>query len=291
MNATATRPNRREEREREIAEKKPNSYFTEVTPEMAEEWLKSSNIRKIRSAKVEQFRRDMLAKKWRPTGQAIHFNQRGKLIDGFHRLTACVLAGVNFPALIAENMPDESLGAIDRGSPRSLADHLRWKGETDVQVLAAVIRLSWMWDHGYLESYEWAFMTPTLEEVMAWFEENRSVREGVAIANKLRKPPLYMLPSVSGAFYWRAHPRFPEELDAFLHQLAEGQGLEIGNPVLAYRRLLANQRAEPGARDQRRSLAELLKTFGHWKEGRSTKTIIWKAGVEKFPQLDAQEEE
>ena len=61
------------------------------------QWLWKENRalgRRLRAAKIEQFRRDMLAGKWRLTGQAIHFNVRGQLIDGFHRLTACVAAGV-----------------------------------------------------------------------------------------------------------------------------------------------------------------------------------------------------
>ena len=291
MNTTATRPNRKEQREQEISERQPNSYFAKVTPEMAEEWLKASNIRKIRPGQVEKFRRDMIAGHWRLTGQAIHFNKRGTLIDGFHRLTACVAAGVPFPTLIAENMPEDALGAIDRGAPRSLADHLRWKGETDTPVLGAVIRLSWLWEKGYLESYEWAFQTPTLEEIMAWFTEHPELREGVPVAKKMRKPPLYMLPSVSGTFWWKAHEFYPEESASFIKQVADGQNLELGNPILAYRRLLANQRADPGRSEQRECLAAAIKTFNWWRLGRSTKTILWRGAVEKFPKLTATEED
>ena len=61
----------------------------EVTPELAEEWLKNrAPNRKLRGTVVDSYASDMSAGRWRLTHQGIAFDEAGRISDGQHRLAA-----------------------------------------------------------------------------------------------------------------------------------------------------------------------------------------------------------
>lgn len=94
-----------------------------VTPAMASKWLKSNSEsnRKIAWQRVESFVNDIRAGKWLLTHQPICFDKNGMLIDGQHRLTAVIQAGVAARMFVATNPKAQFNDPIDRGSPRTVA--------------------------------------------------------------------------------------------------------------------------------------------------------------------------
>jgi hypothetical protein len=69
-----------------------------VTPEMAREWLDANTGVPFNSQphKVDQYARDMASGHWPLTGEGIRFDEADQLVDGRHRLRACVKSGVPF---------------------------------------------------------------------------------------------------------------------------------------------------------------------------------------------------
>lgn len=96
-----------------------------ITPEMAKMFLKTSQgNRGIRAkTKLMAYRKDMERGAWLYNGDAIRFTYEGVLVDGHHRLTACVESGCSFESDIV-SIPEESIGTMDKGAPRSTADNL-----------------------------------------------------------------------------------------------------------------------------------------------------------------------
>lgn len=94
-----------------------------VTPEMAESWLKANTRnRKCRKSRVKIYARDMAAGNWKFSTQGITFGTDGSLIDGQHRLSAVVVAGVPIAMVVWFNVPPTSRSVIDIGAPRSFSD-------------------------------------------------------------------------------------------------------------------------------------------------------------------------
>jgi hypothetical protein len=58
------------------------------------------------------------------THQGIAFDEEGRLMDGQHRLTACVETGIPIHVMVTFNMPWAVFEALDNGRIRSVADHL-----------------------------------------------------------------------------------------------------------------------------------------------------------------------
>lgn len=110
----------------------------EVSPEMAEAWLAGQKKnRKIRRRHVEALKRDMLRGDWRLTGQGISVDSEGCLIDGQHRLTAVVEAGVGVPMFVFSGFAAELQSSMDLGAVRSVAEMLGMEGAVNCNVLVS----------------------------------------------------------------------------------------------------------------------------------------------------------
>jgi hypothetical protein len=82
-----------------------------VTPEMARAWLdKNAANRKIRPSKVDVYKADMLAGRWRGGDGMLKLDHLGNVINGQHRLTAFLESGLPFIWLLVQ---------VDEGDSRS----------------------------------------------------------------------------------------------------------------------------------------------------------------------------
>lgn len=111
-----------------------------VSPELAAEWLKRNRKnRPINKDHVGKLVRDIKAGRWAPSPQPIVFDVDGDLIDGQHRLTAVVVAGVSIQMVIAENAPRESIRGIDMGAQRNAVGILSMLHDHSPKVRAMAI--------------------------------------------------------------------------------------------------------------------------------------------------------
>lgn len=120
-----------------------------VTPKLAKEWL-GLNLKNRRLAKstVQGYKRDMQAGRWLLTADPIRFSEDGRLLDGQHRLAACVLADVPFVSLVAHGVSSDTMRVIDHGRPRTVADELNIEGKRWATVGAAAGRWLYIFKHG-----------------------------------------------------------------------------------------------------------------------------------------------
>jgi hypothetical protein len=117
------------------------SDFVKITPEMAKTYLEQNidSNRKLRTAVVEMMKRDMISGNWRKTHQGIAFDVFGRLIDGQHRLSAIVQAGIPVEMMVTRNLNPDAFAVIDTGSRRILADSLKALGVPNQNTVAALV--------------------------------------------------------------------------------------------------------------------------------------------------------
>lgn len=120
-----------------------------ITPELAKEWLTANtNNRRLSKGTRAAYARDMKAGKWLLSGDAIRFDEEGRILDGQHRLAACVEAGVPFPSYVIRNLSSDVIRVIDHGRPRTVADNLHIEGKRHSIMLAAAARWLYVFKHG-----------------------------------------------------------------------------------------------------------------------------------------------
>jgi hypothetical protein len=97
-----------------------------ITPTKAKKILAETNVdnRSMRRTVVERYARDMANGNWRLTSDPIKFDADGRLIDGQHRLQACVEAGKSFKTAVAYGVEVIAKEAMDTGLRRTFADVL-----------------------------------------------------------------------------------------------------------------------------------------------------------------------
>lgn len=121
----------------------PQRVRMSVTPELAREWLKKNvqNNRPLRDSFVIKYGLDMLEGRWQYNGDAIRFDSADRLIDGQHRLHACIEARIPFETDVIFGLAPESIRTIDIGKSRTAGNIAHFEGAQNASCACAVAGL------------------------------------------------------------------------------------------------------------------------------------------------------
>jgi len=116
---------------------------TTITPRKAKSILSTNtNNRKINPRHVSRLARQMVNGDWIYNGQSIVLNDKGKLLDGQHRLMACIESNASFVTELIKGVTStHAFETIDTGKARSSADILGIEGFKNTNHLASIARL------------------------------------------------------------------------------------------------------------------------------------------------------
>ena len=122
----------------------PKTDNVVVTPKKATAWLnitKASGFknRAINHVLLDKLCADLRAGKWIPNAETIKLDKEGVVIDGQHRLIACVKTGISFIASVAKNVDREAFSTIDCGCARNASQVLRMDNVKYYKHVAATI--------------------------------------------------------------------------------------------------------------------------------------------------------
>jgi hypothetical protein len=129
----------------------------EITPELAQKWLERNdeNQRSIRKDDVRKYAEHMKNGEWEQNGETIKFDTEGNLLDGQHRLLACIKAGVPFTTIVVTGISNAAKMTIDVGTPRTPRDVLRFGGYKDIGLphVTTIAPFYWGGRTGMKEAY------------------------------------------------------------------------------------------------------------------------------------------
>lgn len=112
-----------------------------ITPEMARDFLtKNISNRRMDKNSVNVYKRILESKQFVLSNDAICFGINDVLLNGQHRLQACVETRVPFVAFVAKGMPIESYVVMDNGKNRSASDVLYVQDVPKATLIAAGLR-------------------------------------------------------------------------------------------------------------------------------------------------------
>lgn len=131
--------------------KKPSLKIQTITPATAALLLKkNTSNRPIRRGVVEKYKSDMLSGSFTLSNTSIVIGSNGTLLDGQHRLLACVESNTAFDTSVLSNADPATFVNFDTGAKRTLADVLKLQGEPYAPTLAAGLRFMYLLDSGLL---------------------------------------------------------------------------------------------------------------------------------------------
>lgn len=238
------------------------AYPVAITPEVAASWLKHNyRNRSQRKAGKRDYGSDMLGKRYDVNGTTITFSRPLKegedenvpagsvmLIDGQHRLEACVASRATFVTYVAYGIKPEARRTVDTGIKRQLADVLTMEGESNAFVLASVVKRAYFWEKGdkHLSMRDEEFTHSLAEEYLSQHPELRRSTEIAArthaafdltTGQKLRA-------SVTGLAHWLFMQADGAMAPEFFARVGDGAEIGLDHPVSVLRRRLVKDRTQ-----------------------------------------------
>ena len=220
-----------------------DSHAVLVTPDVAADWLdKNTRNRTINNARVRQYARSMKNGEWKFTGEAIKFAKSGKLLDGQHRLWACVESGVPFKVAVVTELAEDVMPCLDTGMPRTRGSVLKINEERHPRILGAA--LTWLWKlrrgrRAILKRAE----GPTNQELLSLLKEVPELRGDVDWLHRFGSAGRVVgRTGQMAALLSIVRKDYPAQAEQFFTQLFTGANCVTGSPALALRNRLSHAR-------------------------------------------------
>jgi hypothetical protein len=126
-----------------------HSLVIHIEPAVAAEILKISNHgnRRLVDRHALRLAKVIKAEDYEITGDTIKVSVEGRLLDGQHRLMACVRQGSAIISHFVFGLPEEVFDVIDQGKKRTAADVLGLIGVKDPKLVAGSIRFVMWYRH------------------------------------------------------------------------------------------------------------------------------------------------
>lgn len=271
------------------------AVVVDVSPRLAELWLQSNGLnRTIRPSRVSVMADIMRRDGWFSNGESISFDTNGILVDGQHRLAACVASGLTWwRVVVVLGVDPAARPAVDTGLKRSAGDNLTMRGERYASQTAATLQIWFAYYEGHMIRNESYRSVLNHQEVLDFLEVWPGIRRSVEFAARTISGKRGALMPADAAFVHFAIQEVGgatrSEADTFIESVINGTDLSAGDPILALRnRLLDDRRASTrGYREpiaKRNRLALVLKAWKLSSEGRNRKVLRFDAS-EPFPDI------
>lgn len=263
-----------------------------ITPEEASKMLeRNERNRPITQGNLELFEQKFRNGEMVLNGEAIKIAWDGRILDGQHRLTACVNTGIPFEVLIVEGLDDETQDTMDDGTRRSPAQQLSIEGVANCTNVAAMARATVLERRYSLRvavSPSGKGKVATKPEILAEYRNNA---DHYQILMSAVRPIVSSTPLNSGSASLLVKlfdALDSEDAEEFWARVIDGQNLAKGNPIYELRRVYdAIVKKEARYRDSVTVAALTIKAWNAYRDGRSVGLLRFKPGganPEQFPE-------
>jgi len=252
-----------------------------ITPAVASEMMKqNSNNRPLSKSHVKHFSDVLRRGEMLLNGETIIFDYDGFLLNGQHRLTACIESGVSFDAIVVRGIDPDAFRTIDGGKKRSTADALSMQGEVNATNLAAAAQafVAFVEFGGNIQCSTGGATKATPQLVDRVLIAHPGLRESV---HAMRRSKLY-----DNQYGYLLHYLFStvdKRLAADFLECLSGPHEDVGRPFVVLREALIAQGHRTDLRRHR--AAKAIKAFNAERTGARPKMLKFSAG-EEFPTID-----
>lgn len=257
-----------------------------ITPELAAEWLEKNTLnRTLRQTRVTVYARAMSRGLWKYNYQPIILDGAGRLIDGQHRLWACVESGVSFDSDVIFNASREIMDTLDGAASRSNADHAQLQGVSNANMAASIAKLLIIYEDGNIHRCDAGGAFPTTQEVVERSHE-AAIQEAIVGARATFR--LCKKKSVAGLCYYLFHRQNAVLCERFFQELATGEMLEKRNPAFQLRKRLVAQNAQRAILPYPVIIALFFKAWIAYRANKGIGVLTWRStgsNPEPFPEI------
>lgn len=258
--------------------KKTGTVVENITPSKAKELLETNvSNRSLRQTKVEQYAKDMKIGKWMHNGESIKISKTGKLLDGQHRLEACVLAGVAFKTDVSYGLDDGVFTTIDTGFIRQPSDALHVAGFDNSSKIAAIIRFIINFKKGKYDQaarrYSKGKDAITNDTVYEFAKKHKeSLYE--SYPHGINKDNNVFSGTALSALHYIFKSLSINDADDFCKKLSDGVGISKDSPIYFLRKKFIEDSKAKRKMDLREKVALVCKAWNFYRKNRNKITRL-----------------
>jgi hypothetical protein len=270
-------------------EPEPYARLEWITPQQAKELVAPDRNRVNRTKRwprIREYAADIVAKQWKVTGETIGLDVDGCLVQGQHRLLACIEADKPFRTFVVYDLARDAQQVMDSGMKRSVSDALHMRGEQNATPLAALVRLTIAYEADH-ELRERTTKTSNTFVLRRFDEDPELFREAVKAGQSAYQQSGKMASPATWALAWVLFASIDrDDASDFFELVKTGDGVRKGDPVYALRRFLTDRIINSsGAR--RIAMAVIVKAWNAYRDGTRIDLLMFRAGgvaAEKMPE-------
>lgn len=247
-----------------------------ITPAQAEQLLRRNRPganRKSAFGTIQYYAHQMMNDSWPKTGQPIILTEDGVLIDGAHRLWACLLSGVPFQTYVVVSVPvfPRLFAYVDNNRPRPPAAALATAGyDGQSPTMAAVLKIVTEF-HTYTPSQPGRVARVSPIGYIELAEANPNAVRACRLVAADWEPVVALTgyKDVVGYVGMRIIDLHGEEVaDEFFGQLVdyENQYPDDG-AIMKLRKLVREDQRKPKPMKRHQVLGNVIKAFNSWVTG------------------------
>lgn len=240
-----------------------------MTPTKARKMLENNEgNRKVRVRTVSKYARDMENGLWLESGEPMQVTPSGRLLNGQHRLHACIESGVSFKTILV-TVDENVFRVLDSGASRTIADGFRFAGETNAAQLASACGKVWRYENGV---YWDENVKPSTQARFSILTRHPGIRDsanyttGIARHSPVQPSTMSFVHYVTGFIDTRIR-------DAFCEAMTSGVGLAKNSPLLFLRERLYANKASKAKLSGIHADALTIKALNCFIEGRPMSTL------------------
>lgn len=244
-----------------------------VTPDMAMEMLEHNTLnRPLSQAHVARIASLIKAGKWKFNGDTIKMSDDGQVLDGQHRLWACIEAKLPIETVVVYGVSRDAFQTVDTiHRHRSHSDALALVGMTDYRRDVASA-LAWLvrWQRG---SFRGPFSRVENAEIEELHAKHPSMIEAVARARKAVRG--YAAPGLIGFLFYVIASRDPMLAERYISTLENPGHMSVDDPFFRLRTYLVNAKLKNGT-DAVMTIALTIRAANAAKQGRKIGGLSWR---------------
>ena len=247
------------------------THHRHITPEEAKYILEHMNInnRRLNREYVNLLVRNIRSNEWELDGSPIKISNTGVLIDGQHRLHACVITGQPIETLIVTGLPNSAFGVVDTNRPRTGAMYLEHQGIKNAAAIQAAIKTITYYKTRGSRSLQ-KLSPKTISTV---YHKYTGLQESCAkyknAASGLARP------SVVVGLHYLMSLVDPMLADDYMDGITKGMNLEDTEPAFVIRKKLLKLRFEKTHLTQQQQMSLVIKGWNCMLDGWRGKVMQW----------------
>ena len=150
-----------------------------ITPEYANQLLlKNVSNRPLNKATVDNYTAQILNGLWKLNGEPIIISDEDTILDGQHRLQACVKANKSIDSIVITGVPSNVFATIDTGRIRTAGDVFSIEGIQNANWMSAGVSKYFNFKKGAVRSVDQTSLVTmgiSKQQILDFYNENKDI--------------------------------------------------------------------------------------------------------------------